>query len=115
MKKIIAGLMVAGSMALAVPAHADAYMHAANCWNGLRNGGYGYRDGGDGIHRYGLAIGADYVSGPYGAAHFDDTRVYYTFTFHWRNGAEMPINGYCHGSDSNFNDNVPNPPSGWGI
>jgi hypothetical protein len=114
MKKLIA--VVASTFALfVVPASAQAYMHAQNCWNGVRSGGTGDRSHDDDIHRFGVYIGAAWVE-PYNvnlAGHYDDTRAFVGVIYHYPNGNTYVVHGYCHGSDSAFDDDVPNSPPGW--
>jgi hypothetical protein len=113
-RRIMISLAVlAGALCMALPAKASAYMHADQCWQGLRNGVAGDRDRDDDVHRYGVYIGAAWAEGPLGAAHYDDTRVLVVVWFHFPNGSVLGVNGYCHGTDSSFNDNLPQVPSGW--
>lgn len=91
-----------------------AYMHAEYCYQGLRYGAAGDRDRDDDIHNEGVRIGAVSATPMLASAHYDDTRTLVVIHFYLANGNWVGENGYCHGSDSNFNDQMNAFPTGWG-
>jgi hypothetical protein len=106
--------MLAATAACAVPSVAKAdYLHAENCWNGLRYGTGGDYDHDDDVHRYGVASGYARAEGPKASTHYDNTHVLIVVWYFDSAGTLHGVNGYCHGVDGYFKDDLPGTPPGW--
>src|SRR6266498_2286637 len=96
-------LLVVLLAAMFVAPSAQAYLHQANCQDGLRSGGAGDYDHDDDVHAAGVYFGASQWGGWATFWRMSDTYVRQDF-YLLINGYWTTKRGYCQGNDSGFQD-----------